>query len=77
MPNRIAIAVHGGAGVMRGMTPLRQKMYCKALESALDAGHRILAGGGASLDAVTAAVPCFELEFAARDELWSYVDAVA
>ena len=31
----------------------------------------------ASLDAVTAAVPCFELEFAARDELWSYVDAVA
>ena len=31
----------------------------------------------ANLDAVTAAVPCFELEFAARDELWSYVDAVA
>jgi hypothetical protein len=31
----------------------------------------------ASLDALTAAVPCFELEFAAREELWSYVDAVA
>jgi hypothetical protein len=31
----------------------------------------------ASLDALTAAVPCFELEFAARAELWSYVDAVA
>jgi len=60
VPNRIAIAVHGGAGVMRGMTPLRQKMYCKALESALDAGHRILAGGGASLDAVTAAVVALE-----------------
>lgn len=31
----------------------------------------------ANLDALTAAVPCFELEFAAREELWSYVDAVA
>ena len=31
----------------------------------------------AALDALTAAVPCFELEFAARDELWSYLDAVA
>lgn len=30
-----------------------------------------------SLAALTAAVPCFELEFAARDALWSYVDAVA
>ena len=31
----------------------------------------------ANLDALTAAVPCFELEFAARADLWSYVDAVA
>jgi hypothetical protein len=31
----------------------------------------------ANLDAITAAVPCFELEFAARGELWSYLDAVA
>ena len=45
---------------MRGMTPLRQKMYCQALESALDAGHRILAAGGTSLDAVTAAVVALE-----------------
>ena len=30
-----------------------------------------------SFDRLIAAVPCFELEFAARDELWSYVDAVA
>jgi hypothetical protein len=30
-----------------------------------------------NLDAMTAAVPCFELEFAARGELWSYLDAVA
>ncbi len=31
----------------------------------------------ANLDAITAAVPSFELEFAARGELWSYLDAVA
>jgi isoaspartyl peptidase/L-asparaginase-like protein (Ntn-hydrolase superfamily) len=57
---RIAIAVHGGAGVMRNMTLVQQKMYCKALESALVAGHQILKGGGASLDAVTAAVVALE-----------------
>ena len=34
MAKPIAIAVHGGAGVMRSMTSV-QKMYCKALESAL------------------------------------------
>jgi len=45
---------------MRNMTLVQQKMYCKALESALDAGHRILAGDGASLDAVTAAVVALE-----------------
>jgi len=60
VPNRIAIAVHGGAGVMRNLTLPQQNMYCKALESALDAGHQILAGGGASLDAVTAAVVALE-----------------
>ena len=29
------------------------------------------------LDAITADVPCFELEFAVSDELWDYLDAVA
>ena len=60
MAKRIAIAVHGGAGVMRTMTLVQQEMYCNALGLALDAGHRILAGGGASLDAVTAAVVALE-----------------
>ena len=60
MAKPIAIAVHGGAGVMRNMTLVQQKMYCKALESALDAGHQVLARGGASLDAVTAAVVALE-----------------
>jgi L-asparaginase / beta-aspartyl-peptidase len=45
---------------MRHMTSAQQKMYCKALELALDAGHRILAGGGTSLDAVGAAVVALE-----------------
>jgi hypothetical protein len=31
----------------------------------------------AALATLTAAVPCYELEFAASEELWSYVDAVA
>ncbi|MFL6565477.1 MAG: isoaspartyl peptidase/L-asparaginase family protein, partial [Burkholderiales bacterium] len=60
MARPIAIAVHGGAGVLRKMTLLQQQMYCRALESALDAGHHILAGGGSSLDAVTAAVVALE-----------------
>jgi len=45
---------------MRNMTLVQQKMYCEALELALDAGHQILAGGGSSLDAVTAAVVALE-----------------
>jgi L-asparaginase / beta-aspartyl-peptidase len=45
---------------MRHLTLVQQEMYCKALESALDAGHQILASGGSSLDAVTAAVVALE-----------------
>lgn len=45
---------------MRHMTLVQQETYCKALESALEAGHRVLAGGGASLDAVSAAVVVLE-----------------
>ena len=57
---RIAIAIHGGAGVMRAMPAPRRALYGAALERALDAGHRILAEGGRSLDAVTAAVVALE-----------------
>jgi isoaspartyl peptidase/L-asparaginase-like protein (Ntn-hydrolase superfamily) len=53
---RIAIAVHGGAGVMRRLTRAQQSMYCRGLERALDAGYEVLASGGKSLDAVSAAV---------------------
>lgn len=60
MAKRIAIAVHGGAGVMAHLTRAQQAMYRQGLERALDAGYRVLAGGGASLDAVSAAVAALE-----------------
>jgi len=57
---RIAIAVHGGAGVMAHLTRAQQAMYRQGLERALDAGYQVLARGGASLDAVSAAVAALE-----------------
>jgi beta-aspartyl-peptidase (threonine type) len=61
-PNPIAIAVHGGAGVIdrATMTPEKEAAYRAALETSLKAGHAILAAGGSSLDAVTAAVKVLE-----------------
>ena len=58
--NRIAIAIHGGAGVMRAIPAARRALYTAALGRALDAGHRVLLQGGKSLDAVTAAVVALE-----------------
>jgi len=57
-PAPIAIAIHGGAGVIERskMTPEREASYRLGLEAALDAGYDVLAGGGTSLDAVIAAV---------------------
>jgi len=56
------LAVHGGAGVLERaqMTPALERDYRNGLESALKAGHDILAAGGSSLDAVVAAVTVFE-----------------
>jgi beta-aspartyl-peptidase (threonine type) len=61
-PNPIAIAVHGGAGVIdrATMTPEKEAAYRAALETALRSGHAVLAAGGSSLDAVTAAVKVLE-----------------
>jgi beta-aspartyl-peptidase (threonine type) len=58
----VAIAVHGGAGVIdrATMTPERETAYRAALEEALRAGHAILVAGGSSLDAVEAAVRVLE-----------------
>jgi L-asparaginase / beta-aspartyl-peptidase len=57
---RIAIAIHGGAGVMGRMPAARQALYLAGLKRALDSGHKILEQGGTSLDAVTAAVVALE-----------------
>jgi beta-aspartyl-peptidase (threonine type) len=61
-PNPIAIAVHGGAGVIERetMSPESEAAYRAALELALRTGHKVLSDGGSSLDAVTAAVKVME-----------------
>jgi len=53
-----AIAVHGGAGTLAAadLTPENDRAYRAGLERALRAGFAVLDNGGASLDAVVAAV---------------------
>ncbi|CAN5620048.1 beta-aspartyl-peptidase [soil metagenome] len=57
-----SIAIHGGAGTITrsSMTAEKEKAYTDALTKALEAGNKILASGGSSLDAVTAAVSNME-----------------
>lgn len=61
-PHPIAIAIHGGAGVMdrAKMTPEREAAYRAGLTAALHAGYAILERGGSSLDAVAAVVRTLE-----------------
>ena len=54
----IALALHGGAGVLRRDKP--GSLHRAALEAALEAGYGILRAGGGSLDAVAAAVSVLE-----------------
>ena len=53
-----AIAIHGGAGTIlkSQMSDEQDKAYREALLAALKAGQEVLARGGSSLDAVTAAI---------------------
>jgi len=57
-----AIAIHGGAGPIpaQALSHARDKQFRESLQTALDAGYQILERGGASLDAVTAAVRVLE-----------------
>jgi beta-aspartyl-peptidase (threonine type) len=59
---RWGIVIHGGAGTIeRGsMTPEREAEYRAKLEEALRAGHAVLERGGASMDAVQAAINVME-----------------
>ena len=60
--SRFALVIHGGAGTLsRDAITAEVEAEIRAdLERALDAGEAILAGGGASLDAVVAAVKVLE-----------------
>lgn len=57
-----AIAIHGGAGTLSrsDMSPDQENEYREGLQSALDAGYTLLARGGSSLDAASAAVHVLE-----------------
>lgn len=59
---RWSIAIHGGAGTMdrAAMGEAQRAGYEAALGAALDAGVKLLAGGGSALDAVEAAVVLLE-----------------
>lgn len=56
------LLIHGGAGALprSEMTPERAADFHAALHAALLVGHRVLARGGVSLDAVEAAVMALE-----------------
>src|SRR5580765_3204092 len=58
----IALAIHGGAGVIdpAKMTPDKAAGYRAGLAAALDAGYAVLERGGSSLDAVSVAVRMLE-----------------
>lgn len=58
----VVLAIHGGAGTISraDMKPRREAQYRRGLERALQAGYKVLATGGASLDAVMAAVVVLE-----------------
>ncbi|NOK37931.1 isoaspartyl peptidase/L-asparaginase [Corallococcus exercitus] len=56
------LVIHGGAGVIsrENLTPEREAAMRAVLTEALQAGHAVLAKGGRSLDAVTAAIRVLE-----------------
>ncbi|MBC7950127.1 MAG: isoaspartyl peptidase/L-asparaginase [Chitinophagaceae bacterium] len=57
-----SLTLHGGAGTIlkSSMTPELEASYRLGLEEALDAGYRVLTGGGTALDAVLAATCSLE-----------------
>lgn len=61
---KFSLAIHGGAGTIDPdkMTPAKEVAYRNGLMQALQAGEKILSGGGTSLDAVEAAVISLENE---------------
>ncbi|MFC3032371.1 isoaspartyl peptidase/L-asparaginase family protein [Pseudoalteromonas fenneropenaei] len=58
----IAIAIHGGAGTIEKakFSAEQEAAYRAKLQEAVEAGYKVLEQGGASLDAVTAAITIME-----------------
>jgi beta-aspartyl-peptidase (threonine type) len=58
LKQKIALAVHGGAGTIlkTKMTATLEKAYKEALQASLQKGYELLSAGGSSLDAVELAV---------------------
>lgn len=56
------IALHGGAGDLKGLnlTPADEQQYLMVMDSALQLGHQILMSGGTSLDAVESVIKILE-----------------
>ncbi|WNO54621.1 isoaspartyl peptidase/L-asparaginase family protein [Stakelama saccharophila] len=56
------LVIHGGAGIIKRdtITPEQEAEVDAGLNAALDAGQKVLAGGGAALDAVEAAIRVLE-----------------
>ncbi|WP_434384608.1 isoaspartyl peptidase/L-asparaginase family protein [Melittangium boletus] len=59
---RWGLVIHGGAGVIsrESLTPEREAAVRAALTESLQAGHAVLARGGSSVEAVTAAIRVLE-----------------
>jgi beta-aspartyl-peptidase (threonine type) len=59
---RIAIAIHGGAGTIlkANMTPELEKQYTEKLDEAISAGYAVLQKGGTSLEAIATAIQIME-----------------
>src|SRR2546430_2518739 len=58
--NKIAIAVHGGAGPDSDFIKKHVREYEKGLEASIDAGYAELEKGGTAVDAVEAAIKALE-----------------
>ena len=60
--DNFGIVIHGGAGTIlkKNMTPEKEAEYKAKLEEAIKTGHKILADGGNSLDAVEATIKILE-----------------
>src|SRR6476659_8345355 len=61
-PMKFGMVIHGGAGTIERseMTPEKEKAVRDGLEQSLKAGYAVLPRGGASLDAVEAAIRVLE-----------------